>query len=272
MKKSLQFITLLSTFSLLSCAPSEGNTSLSKESSISDEKTKNINEINAFLESLNAFEKDVRSFSYVSTQSDNYYAITIDTKVEGTHSLYKCDGYDKFLDDSYKYYQGEDDPIDSEKQNYVKDGKLYMLNHYGDSDTEDTKTILFYEEEVHGSIFDLSLQSEEKQILSGFMEYFEQEEVKTEQSFPIISGDGVYQYSYGIITYQEGAKTSATTYENKITIQENTIKEIERTFKTDKYVQNEIINYSHSTIKRIYDYGELNPFEGTIFDPNNFKS
>lgn len=272
MKKSLQFITLLSTFSLLACTPNPENSSSNTEPSFSDEKSKNIYEINAFLKSLDGFEKDVRSFSYVSTQSDNYYAVTIDTKVEGLHSLFKCDGYDKFLDDTYKYYQGDEDPIDCEKQNYVKDGKLYMLNHYDDSETTDSKTVYFYDEEVYGPLFDLSFQSEERQILNDFMSYFDAKDKKTEQSFPQVNGNGTYSYSYGVATYREGVKTSATTYENKITIKENTIKEIERILKTDEYVKNEVINYSHSTVNRIYDYGELNPFDGTILNPDDFKS
>ena len=272
MKKSLQFITLLSTFSLLSCTPNPENSSSNTEPSFSDEKSKNIYEINTFLESLSSFRSDACSYSYISTQSDNYYAITIDTKVEGTRSLYVSDGYQKFLDDTYKYHQGDDNPIDCETQIYVREDRLYTLKHYGDGETEDSKNVLFYDEEIHESVFDLSFQNEERQILDNFIEYFDNENTQTEQSFPTVQGDGTYSYSYGIVTFRDGVKEITTSYQNKITIENDTIKETERILKTDKYVGNEVINYSHSTTKRTYDYGKLNPFDGTIFNPEDFKS
>ena len=80
------------------------------------------------------------------------------------------------------------------------------------------------------------------------------------------------KYFFDIHRDSAGKNITTTSYQNKITIENDTIKETERILKTDKYVGNEVINYSHSTTKRTYDYGELTPFDGTIFNPEDFKS
>ena len=289
MKKSLQFITLLSAFTLLSCgaennssSPSSGDSSSNPSSSSSEPLTKEECEkkIDLFLNDLASLEKNVSSFSYESTQSDYYYAVTIDTKVVGTKTLYEGlssnpdSGASSITIDKYKYYQDSDDVYtDCETQTFLEGDRLYILNHYDDDSVPDSKNTLIYDEELFGGRFDLSFQREERDLLTDYQNYFDVEGTKiVDVLLPSIKGDGTFNYSYGLEYYQEGVKTQSIVYKNQIVISNNQITKAKREMVNNKYVRSEVINSTTSTVERLYSYGDPSPYSGTLFDPNDFPT
>lgn len=289
MKKSLQFLIILSAFTLLSCGtetnsstPSSGDSSSNPSSSSSEPLTKEECErkVDLFLNDLASLENNVSSFSYESTQSDYYYAVTIDTKVIGTKKLYEGLSNDpdssvsSITIDKYKYYQDSDDVYtDCETQTFLEGDRLYILNHYEDASLPDSKNTYIYDEELFGGRFDLSFQREEKDLLTDYQNYFDIEDVKiVEVLLPSIKGDGTYNYSYGIEYYQEGVKTQSIVYKNQIVVSNNQITQAKRGMVNNKYVRSEVINSTTSTVERHYSYGDPSPYSGTLFDPSDFPS
>lgn len=286
MKKSLQFLTILSTFSLLSCG-AENNSSLPSSSdtpsdSTSEPSTKEEYErkIELFLNDLASLEKNVSSFSYESTQTDYYYGVSMDTKVVGTKTLYKGlstnpdSSVSSITVDKYKYYQDSDDVYtDCETQTYLEGDRLYILYHYDDDSLQDSKNTFIYDEELFGGRFDLSFQREERDLLTDYQNYFDIEGVKiVEFLLPSIKGNGTYDYSYGIEYYQEGVKTESIVYNNQIVVSNSQITQAKREMVHNKYVRNEVINSTTSTVERHYSYKDALPYSGTLFDPNDFQS
>lgn len=289
MKKSLQFITILSAFTLLSCGADNNNSlpsSSDASSSPSDSTPATLTKeecqrkIELFLNDLASLEKNASSYSYESTLNDYYYGVSIDTKVVGAKTLYEGLSNDpgsnvsSITIDKYKYYQDSDDVYtDCETQTYLEGDRLYILNHYDDDSLQDSKMTYIYDEELLGGRFDLSFQREEKDLLTDYQNYFDVEGIKiVEVLLPSIKGDGTYNYSYGIECYQEGVKTESIVYNNQIIISKSQITHAKREMVHNKYVRNEVINSSTSTVERRYSYGDTSPYSGTLFDPNDFQS
>ncbi len=262
MKKSAQFLILFSTFSLISCE--------NQNNSSSSSKTKQ-EEITDFLNDLNSFCSSYSSYSYESTLSNNYYAITTDTTQKGKVSLYNSEQVGKLVDDVYTQQIGDNDPIGGETQTYVDSDRLYVLYHYDDPSETDTRKVTLYNEEEHSNYLSISPFDEEKRLLDDYSDYIGQENYVVSQSFPDLTNNGVFSYSYKVDAYREGSKEQTISYENIITINDGHVTKLERDMQILMYIGKEPINSEISTTKRTYTIGEPQEFEGTIFNPDDFK-
>lgn len=264
MKKSAQFLILFSTFSLISC----GN---QNDSSSSSPKTKQ-EEITDFLNDLSSFCGSYSSYSYESTLSNNYYAITTDTTQRGTVSLYNSSQVGKLIDDVYTQQIGDNDPDAGETQTYIANDRLYVLYHYDDPNETDVKNVTLYDEEEHANYLSISPFDEEKRLLDGYSDYIGQENYVVSQSFPDLKDNNTFSYSYSVDAYRDGAKEQTISYDNTVTISDGHVTELEREMQVLKYIGKELINSTKSSTKRTYTLGEPQEFEGTVFDPDDFKT
>jgi len=257
MKNKTPLILLLSSIPLCSCGGNE-------------DSSPHTDTIEGFLSMLAYYTTGVSSFSYEATKIDNYYAINVTTKQNGTKSLYNLSSIGNFIDDAYTQYVEDNEGINGEIQTYVKNGTLFELHHYYDEDEPDKKTAAIYDEELYPYAFDLSLLAEEKGILSDFQEnYIGAEGYKTYCQFTPWEENGTFAYSYGVDIYRDNSCEQSIVYENSVTLKDGQIVAATKELTNSFYSGREVINQMTSNIKKEYVNSEpKTTFDGHIFDPN----
>lgn len=300
MKKSKFLITSIALLTLVACndgkstSTSQGGSDLNQDS-VSKDSTSEIPStpkekkeiMQDFLIRLLDMDGHVVSTNQTIEATDYYltnsFPFTMTTKQISTTTRYVDkdgnpivveEGQIGFADDVGEEPNSYDKYVSQKTQD---DRYLYHITDYENPSTNDrVQTYLRSNTDV--IFFNVGFPMSEYENIMFMITYLDSENYNFEISnFDEIVDNGVWEYEYEATFYEleNGIPTKypkeVHRYKNKLTIENGIITKLDQESDVELYSGGIKVNWSKYYIKREYLQGDYQIFEGTIFNPNDYK-